>query len=273
MATGKSVEGDEVPYSIGSFIEVERDGQFYSFNEPRLLASPRNEALRATELTNKPSTSLNLKLQSNNKDVSPIIDTRGLSLMVRSYKINNQKGEIGDVVSTASIAVGSPVTIVTAGTTDFTTIGASSNLPGECFIATGTVSGTGTVWINSEIVPGQGAATAKYKGQIIRTADFYGGATIFVTANCPDPAYIDVYIRTSTDDFTHMDRNWEWVPINGVFGTPFKHSPSKSTTNEWMYIYKTDQRFNVYDVKVVMRTTNNSIVPKIYGIRTITDIV
>ena len=271
IATGKSVEGDEIPYSMGSYIEVEKDGNFYSFNEPRLVASPRNETLRATELTNRPSATLNLKLQSTNKDVSPIIDTRGLSLMVRSYKINNQLGEIGNVLSASAIEVGSPVTIVEAGDTNFVSLGANSNNPGESFVAVAPGSGTGTVWINSEVIPGQGNAISKYKGQIVRTASFYNKVTLFVTANCPEPAYIDAYVRTSTDDFTHMDRNWEWVPINGVFGTPFRHSADKLVTNEWMYVYETPDSFNVYDIKLVMRSTNNSIVPKIYGIRTITD--
>ena len=271
IATGKSVEGEEIPYSVGPFIEVQKDGNFYSFEEPRLVASPRNETLRAVSLTNKPSTTLNLKLESSDKDVSPIIDTRGLSMMVRSYRINNQLSEIGTAVPVTAVTVGTPVTIVTTGDTDYVAMGATSDNPGESFIATAQGSGTGTVWLNSEVIPGLGNATSKYKGQIIRTADFYNKVTLLVTANCPSPAYIDAYVRTSTDDFTHMDRNWEWAPINGVFGAPFKNSPDKSVTNEWMYIYNTPDSFNVYDVKLVLRSTNNSIVPKIYGIRTITD--
>jgi len=94
-----------------------------------------------------------------------------------------------------------------------------------------------------------------------------------VTGNSPAPAAIDAYIRTSTDVETHIDREWEWVPINGVFGSQFINSRNKSVTNEWMYIYDSIDNFTVFDVKLVMRSTNNSIIPIIYGIRTITDFI
>jgi hypothetical protein len=137
------------------------------------------------------------------------------------------------------------------------------------FIATGVGTGTGTAYNNSEILPGVGNAQAKYKTQIRSSLDSFSKVQLFVTANAPSPCIIDAYVRTSTDRETHVDQNWEWMPINGVFGTAFNQSPDKLTLNEWMYELQLDNPFNVYDIKLVMRSTNNSIIPKIYGLRTI----
>lgn len=225
LATGQSTAGAEVPYAFTDFLEIQRDGNFYSFDEPRMLASPRNETLHTTELLGQPSGVVNLRLQSTDKDVSPVIDTNGISIAVRSYKIDNQGDEL-------------------EGLTD----GEFNNSS-----------------LNSEILPGTGNAAAKYKSSINVTAEVFNSISLFVTANIPSPAIVDCYVRTSTDRETHMDRNWVWV------GSTLERSTDKFVTNEWYFEYNANEPFTVHDVKLVMRSTNNSIVPKIYGVRTITN--
>lgn len=224
LATGVSTAGTETPYSIGSYEEIDRNGDFYSFNQPRLIATPRNEIVNDAS----PSAEVKILLQSSNKDVSPIIDVNGISLTVRSYKIDNQGGEL-------------------TGLTDIEDL----NDPSQ----------------NSEINSGTGNASAKYKSPINILAEAYNTISIFVTGNCPSPAIFDVYIRTSTDQTTHMDRNWTFVP----YGTTFPNSSDKGVLNEWYYTHNANEPFTVFDVKIVMRSTNNSIVPKIFGVRTIAD--
>lgn len=240
IATGTSTSGDEVPYSYTTYQTISKDiDDFYQFDTPRLVATPANETLHTTELNNKASATVNVKLTSRNKNISPIIDTNGMSLMVRSYKIDNQNDEL-------------------TGLTTQSQLNNSS--------------------LNSEIKPGTGNALAKYKSPIQLTEKFYNKINVFVVGNCPKPAEvnglaaIDVYVRTSTDKETHADRDWTWVPLSGVYGTAFINSSSKTVTNEWMYEITLPQQFNVYDIKLVMRSTNNSIVPKIYGIRAITNL-
>lgn len=232
IASGSSTAGSEIPYSYFDYVELPRTNDFHLFQEPRMIATPLNEALHTTELINNPSTTVNVQLSSRNIHVSPMIDTNGMTLAVRSYKIDNQNDELS--------------TLTTQG---------QFNNPA----------------LNSEIAPGTGNALAKYKTKVRSTIDYHQTMMLFVSANCPSPAYIDAYIRTSTDRDTHIDRNWVWMPINGVFGTTFNQSVGRSTVNEWMYEVTVDQPFNVYDIKLVMRSTNNSIVPKIYGLRTIAD--
>ena len=218
-------------YGTPIYTDVPSDGTFFTLEEPLMLASPRNENIH--NLSTTKSLRVKMQMTSSNKDVTPIIDTNAMSMIVKSYKIDNQSDEIESLVTEEDF-------------NDATK--------------------------NSEILPGQGRAAAKYKSAVNRLADYYNQITIFVVGNCPEPAYIDVYTRTSTDEYTHIDRNWKWVPVNGVQGTAFNRSADSSVTNEWMFVYTpTDlnEYFNVFDVKLVMRTTTNSIVPKIYGVRAI----
>jgi len=129
LATGQSTAGVETPYAFVGFEEIQRDGTFYSFDEPRMIASPRNETLHSTELSANPSAVVNIQLKSNNKDISPIVDINGMSLMTRSYKIDNQNNEISELLESLS-----------AAEEDF-------NDPLQ----------------NSEVLPGKGKASAKYK--------------------------------------------------------------------------------------------------------------
>lgn len=273
ISTGKSTAGSETPYQYQAAIPLPNADQFYQFDEPRMVATPSNETIHSTELDSNPSVAVNFSLESTNRYTSPVIDMNGMSLMTRTYRINNQVGELDATVASTAIVAGQAYTIASVGTTDFTAIGASSNTSGGCFIATGAGTGTGTAYLNSEVVSGRGNALAKYKSPVHTLETFHKSIKIFVTANCPSPAKIDAYIRTSTDRETHADQNWVWVPIQGVFGTSFINSVDRLSTNEWMYEVNLNEPFNVYDIKLVMRTTNNSVIPKIYSVRAITDII
>lgn len=283
-------------------------GEFNRLDEPELILSKEN----FTDF----KTQLKLELKSSNKDLSPVVDVNGISLITKSYVINNQVDELDSLLSYNDPA-------------------------------------------NSELTSGAGKATAKYKSPTITLDKAYNQMTIFVTGNCPTPAKFDVYIRTSTNIATHMDRPWKWVSstVKGVSGsTDFEQSTSPINLDEWMFehtshdtfvignisnvntssgvvlcsnttgleegqevvvtgnnsrlasgIYKisvvvedvsftlvkvndtpittttgsvSDLRFEVteldpgkpftvFDVKIVMRSTNTSIVPKIFGVRSI----
>lgn len=59
-------------------------------------------------------------------------------------------GETSADITAGSFVVGTPYTIKTVGTTDYTLIGATSNTVGVTFIATGVGAGTGTATFTSE---------------------------------------------------------------------------------------------------------------------------
>lgn len=124
------------------------------FNTPRVVNSTTN-ALKLTAT-----------LTSNNKALSPIIDTHRASVASITNVIdapsetNTNVAAVDRVtvlsgvsnfacvapstITAGSFVIGNTYTIVSIGTTDFTSIGASSNQLGVVFVATGIGSGTGT---------------------------------------------------------------------------------------------------------------------------------
>ena len=269
----------DITYNDQPYVDFGKTGEFYEFDTARILANPKNEYENRVTMNNLPSLRVNMLLDSNNQFASPILDQRGMSLVTRTYRIDNQADELetASIVLATELVAGTPYMIVSTGNTDFTAVGAPSRTPGTCFIATGVGTGSGTVYENSEIVPGSGLAAAKYKSTVnlIDTDKVtkYNTLSIYVVGTCPSPAEIDCYVRTSSDESTHRDLNWNWVPIQGVFGTPFNYSQNSKTMTEWRYDYVAPAFFNVFDVKLVMRSTNTAVVPKVHAIRTIANTV
>lgn len=65
-----------------------------------------------------------------------------------------------NTVIAGSFVIGSTYTILTVGTTTWTSIGAASNTIGVTFVATGVGSGTGTATLNSNIIPYEKAGSS-----------------------------------------------------------------------------------------------------------------
>ena len=65
-----------------------------------------------------------------------------------------------NTVIAGSFSIGSTYTILTVGTTNWTSIGASSATIGVTFVATGVGSGTGTATLNSNIIPYEKAGSS-----------------------------------------------------------------------------------------------------------------
>lgn len=78
-------------------------------------------------------------------------------------------------INATSIEASGQYQIVTAGTTDFTTVGAANNNPGTTFTSTGTASGTGTV-----LALGQFTVASTYGGANINLAGNTSGTPMVV---------------------------------------------------------------------------------------------
>jgi len=230
-------------YESQTTAEIDNNNKFYVFESSQLIVSGDNEQFMDT--ADKPNNSLvTLELKSNDKTISPTIELNGMSLIVKTNKIDNQNGEIDDIFTTYP--------------NELATYLNDSDL-------------------NTEINSGTGIANAKYKSKVvqIKSESEAKRLSIFITGNCPSPAAIDVYVRLSTDESTHRDNEWRWVPLANPkldtmdYTKRFINSINNSVINEWYYEYISTTVFSVFDIKLVMRTTNNSIIPKIYGIRTI----
>jgi len=92
VATGKSLDGSEVPYVLDDvFIDVTPNQANY-FSNPRLVASALNEL---TSLNGNKSLTLRAKLYTTNDAVSPMLDIHRTSALVVENLINNQ--DVNDV--------------------------------------------------------------------------------------------------------------------------------------------------------------------------------
>lgn len=237
-------------YTSPATVEYTDREVLHTYAEPMRIAIPKNETdVHHVELGIDPEMSyplsckVELNLTSNSKDVSPVIDTAGLSLLLRSYRIDNQGTEFYN-----------PDTLAT---------GINS------------VDDMRDPLQNSELASNGGVALAKYKSQVVTLDKSYNQLDIFVSGTCPNPATFDVYVRTSTDTTTHADLDWTYLPsvVDEVEIFPTQASGA-NVVEEWYFPYtNTSKYFTVFDIKIVMRTDNSSgtpnssSVPKIYGVR------
>jgi hypothetical protein len=86
-ATGKSLDGTEVPYVLEDvFVEVTPNQSNY-FSNPRMLVSSLNEL---TQMNGSKSFTLRAKMYTTNDAVSPMLDIHRTSALVVENMINNQ---------------------------------------------------------------------------------------------------------------------------------------------------------------------------------------
>jgi hypothetical protein len=86
-ATGKSLDGAEVPYVLSdSFVDV-TPNQSNFFENPRMLASSLNEL---TQMNGSKSFTLRAKMYTTNDAVTPMLDIHRTSALVVENMINNQ---------------------------------------------------------------------------------------------------------------------------------------------------------------------------------------
>lgn len=254
-------------------------------------------ANQTTKMFGQNSTQLRLLLGSNNENVSPLIlfdpsaKMRGVG-----YRINNQdEDDLDSTNSSGSIAA---LNITGAGSgytiTPTVTISAPDLDGGVQATATATISGgaitdiviteagsgytaTPSVVVtgngngaavqavltpfNSELLPRKGNAFSKYMTKPISLATVSKGARLFMNAYSESESNIDVYIRTSLSSagVTHTDL--EYTKMN----CDVERNLSKALGDYLDYTFYVDdlEPFDVYDIKIVMRSIDKSVVPSI----------
>jgi len=167
------------------------------------------------------------------KRIAPLLDVSSVNVILRTYKIDNQIGntEYGEL--------------------DGLQTRDQFNRPE-----------------NSETANG-GNALAKFKSTTqFLTVNNQKKIYLFVSGNAQG-CQIDAYVRVSSDKDSHEDYFWEWMPLNGVYGSEFVQSKDEYSIDEWMYEATFESPFTVYDFKLVFRSTENKS-PKVYSVRAIT---
>jgi hypothetical protein len=119
----------------------------------------------------------------------------------------------------------------------------------------------------SELKPTGGAAFSKYITKQFTLETLSKGARVYVNAASMFQSSFDVYFRTSLSGSgqEHKDKNWTKMNCS------VKRNLSKSQDEFLDYEFQLDdvEPFNIYDIKIVMLSSNQAVVPRIANYRVI----
>jgi hypothetical protein len=267
-----------------------------------LLSSDNGSAF----LPGQSTTEIVLEMTSENSNVSPIISlSESPSLECRAYLINNQtdietinpailngSGTISSVAIVAggtgytntAITISAPNIVggiqatavaVLTGTvvTGVTIINAGSGYTSRPTVSMTQVVGSPAVLssslsaFNTELLSTGGTAKSRYVTKPISLNTVSTGAVIYANAYSSVFSSFDFYIRTSlrSDNKTHTSLTWKMMNCD--------ITRNKSTKpNEMLdYTFYVDDLnpFDVYDLKIVLRTSDRSSIPYLKNYRCI----
>jgi hypothetical protein len=122
----------------------------------------------------------------------------------------------------------------------------------------------------SELDPSQGTALTKYVTRNIKLKNSSNTLNIYLDTNKPSGTDIEVYYRTHTEDDLINKSNWILAtPIGN--GIPIQNNPEIYTEMEYVInnIVNQSNQFTVFAIKIVFKSNNSSVVPKIKDLRAI----
>jgi len=273
------------------------------FESPKMIASELNEADSSFGLSGDKSAKLNIVMSTTNDAVSPIIDTHRLSLIAIGNKVNNPSETNLNVASldynvllsnaTGVTISGSTITTATqqaafktATVGKFLTIaGASSGTSTKLITAVATdgtsitfdsaptaITGNATLTQRekfvSELAPSESSTYSKYVTKKVNLANPSNFLRINFAANLPAEATIEIWYKTnevgSTTPFDN--KSYNQATITSAI-------PTSSNETEEFYdaSYSLDNltAFDAVQIKIVMKSSNSSQVPRIKDLRVI----
>jgi hypothetical protein len=292
-------------YTVSPATTIE-DG-YYEPKSPSILVSPQNSIANINNSIEPAGTSVLLKMSSSNPNVSPlIVVSEQPKLSTYAYIINNQTNDEDLTSSNASASVisativgsnfgtgftvgnisvivdpphiaGGVQAVVTGNIVGGTVTSLNLVTPGSGYLRTpnititgGTQNAIGILGIgpfNSELLPSGGSARSKYLTKQFQLAQVSKGAQVILTAISMPESNVDVYIRTSltSNSLIHTNQNWTKMSCE------VERNRSRTPTEQLDYTFTTPDLppFDVYDIKLVLRSTNRMIVPTINSYRVI----
>jgi hypothetical protein len=265
---------------------------------PAIMPSTPNELLR---LPGAKPTQVVLTMRTSNENLSPVVVTSEIPKMsVRGYLINNQTALETIEATEASGTVDSlNVSVPGAGYTTATAVISPPNIsiadggvqatasvvvgggvvtgltvvnPGKGYLKapTVTISGTNTTPalgnvvltpFNSELLPIGGSALSRYLTKSFTLSEISKGAQVIVTASSTLETSFEVYIRTSLTSQGVIHENQEWKQL--ACDTPRNKSRTSTEYLDYTFVLNNIPDFDVYSLKIVLRSTNRAIVPTI----------
>ena len=302
--SGKSVDSTtQVAYvQDANYIDVLANETNY-FNSPRMIASEQNEADVSFGLSGDKSVKFNIVMSSTNDALSPIIDTHRTSLIAIGNKVNNPSetnlnvasldynvilnnatgvtisgntittstqqdafkiATVGKYLTIAGASSGTSTRLITAVASD----GTSITFDSAPTAVTGNVTLTQRERFAAENAPSESSTYSKYVTKRVNLANHSNYLRVKFAANLPADASIEVWYKTNI------------VGSNVPFGNnPYTQMtidsaiPTSSNQQEQFYdaSYSLDDlvAFDAVQIKIVMKSSNSSQVPRIKDLRVI----
>lgn len=116
-----------------------------------------------------------------------------------------------------------------------------------------------------ETSPTGGSALTKYVSKVVTLNESSTTVKAFLKVNRPSGSFVDVYFRTGIDADLITDSDWTLVqPSESI---PFTDNPA--SFNEIEYNIDSAADFNMFQIKIVLRSSNSSNVPVCKALRAI----
>jgi hypothetical protein len=299
--TGKSVDSaTQTAYVADSSFSGVLANESNYFNAPRMVASEINET---TSLSGNKSVTMNVTMSSTNDALSPILDTHRTSLVVINNKVNrplesnmNVSGLDDNVILSNATGVtisGSTITtstqnaaFLTATVGKFLTIaGASSGTSTRLITAvaadgssitfsaapsavTGNVTLTQRERFVDEIAPLEGSTYSKYVTKKVNLANASNFLRVRFAGNIPAESSVEVYYKTAV---VGSNSSFESVPYSLMTVDAPIVNASNGTDQFFDIAYSQDnmQAFDAVQLKLVLKSSNSSEIPRIKDLRVI----
>ena len=117
----------------------------------------------------------------------------------------------------------------------------------------------------AETTPGEGTNLAKYVTKTVELADTSDQIKVYVDLNRPNGTFIDLYYKAGNNLATFDAQNWV-LQTNDLTNVAFSDGASYEET---AYTIDPADTFTNFAIKIVMRSTGSSFIPKIQQLRAI----
>jgi hypothetical protein len=299
--TGKSVDSStQTAYVADSSFSGVLANESNYFPSPRMVASEINET---TSLSGNKSVTMNVTMRTTNDALSPIIDTHRTSLALVNNKVNkpletnvnvsglddnvilsNATGvtisgstittstqnaafltaTVGKYLTIAGASSGSSTRLITAVAAD----GSSITFSAAPSAVTGNVTLTQRERFVDEIAPLESSTYSKYVTKRVNLANASNFLRVRFAGNIPAEANVEVYYKTAV---VGSNSSFESVPYSLMTVDAPIVNASNGTDKFFDIAYSQNnmQAFDAVQIKLVLKSSNSSEVPRIKDLRII----
>ena len=214
---------------------------------------------------------------STNNYVSPVIDMERSSIITIANRVDNQiyRTLTGSINPTASVNVTGVNTLFTTELQVGNRIVVSGEERTVATIASATaltvtaaftdVANDTTPQGYTEETPGEGTNEAKYITKTVELTDSSDQIKVYVDLNRPNGTFIDLYYKSGNNLATFDSQSWV-LQTNVLTNVAFSDG---SAYEETEYTIDPTDTFTAFAIKIVMRSTSTSSIPKIQQLRAI----